>query len=97
MPEQQQVERLTAEEAVAALTAVATEVTDEDSSNYGRTLVHCLSGGFGADWDLNGAIALARRADEIAWSPHWFGHDLAILADGKVCRFNAARPVEGGA
>lgn len=84
---------ITADEAVAALTKAGFKVTDPEDSAHGRTLVHCYMGSFGADWDVDSAVALARHADDIAWMPNIFGHELAVLADGKIHSFNVKRPV----
>ena len=90
---------ITKEEAAAALRAVAFPVTDPEDSAYGRTLVHCMTGGtLGADWDLDGALALVERADQIAW--HWslLGHELTVKdADGRTYMFNAQHAKHGEA
>jgi hypothetical protein len=84
---------ITADEAIAALTVAATEVTDETSSDYGRTLIHSMAGPFGADWDLASAITAAQHARDIAWMDDSYGHELAVLTqDGRVRKFNAQRP-----
>lgn len=70
------------EQAAAALRRGAFTVTDEDSSDCGRNLIHCFLGSFGADWDLDGALALLERAERIAWANHGLRHDLVIVVDG---------------
>jgi hypothetical protein len=91
---------ITKEEAIAALrkhawTQRSDEVTCghpgcEDHRAAGRTVIHSYLGGFGADWDLDGAIAAVESARKVAWAPHWMGHDLAVqTAEGKVVRFEA--------
>lgn len=87
-------DRLTADEAVERLTTAAFEVTDQESSDFGRKIVHCFAGGFlGADWDLDAAIAAVREAQDIAWTDDLLKHDLVVLTnDGRVRRFNVQRP-----
>lgn len=129
MADREGVQRITPDEAVAALTAAArTERIPEEryeaavlavlalaagtdpgpdpvipASRIRETvktalgeqevLIHCMMGGFGADWSLAGAIGLARRdGAQCAWAPSIFRHDLAIQADGKMYRFDARRP-----
>lgn len=88
---------ITADEAIAALTAAAFEVTNEQDENFGRTLVHSMAGGFGADWDLDSAITAAQEARDIAWMDDLFGHDLAVLTqDGRVRKFGVKRPALAG-
>lgn len=88
------------EEAIAALrkhawTQQSDEVTCghpgcEDHRAEGRTVIHSFLGAFGADWDLEDAIAAVESAQKVAWSPNWIGHDLAVqTAEGKVVRFEA--------
>ena len=57
-----------------------------------RTLIHCFLGGFGADWDLEGAVQLVREAEKVGWAPSIFRHDLAALKDGKLYRFEVRAP-----
>lgn len=83
---------LTTEQAADALRGAAFTVTDEDSSDHGRTLIHCFLGSFGADWDLDSALALLGRAERVAWADHMFRHDLAIVADGRTHWFDVQRP-----
>lgn len=89
--------RLTVEEATGFLTGAAFEVTDPESDEFGRRIVHCLAGGMGADWDLEGALAILDDARDIAWLPGPFtaGHDLAVLdAEGRIRRFQVEAPAE---
>lgn len=69
---------LSVEETVALLRAHAFTVDDEDSSDHGRTLIHSRLGGIGADRDLDGAIALAERAQWRGGISSLLGHDLGI-------------------
>lgn len=130
MTSTKEVQRITADEAVAALTAAAwTESIseeryeaaveavlklcgepEEDRDPYvpasqiraavrgelgtPRTLIHCFMGGMGADWDLDGAVALARKdGAQCAWAPNLMRHELAVYAGGSMHRFDARRPV----
>jgi hypothetical protein len=86
-------DRLTPEQARQALTTAAWTVDDPESADHGRTLVHCLLGGIGADWDLDAALALVDGARDIRWVPHLLAHDLAVIAeDGRLHRFDVKRP-----
>jgi len=66
-----------------------------DALGERRIIVHCLLDGpgmvIGADWDLADAVALCRRTDRFAWTPGPARHDLAVIADGKVYRFDVRR------
>lgn len=84
--------RPTVDEAIAAATAAAFEVTDPESQDFGRKILHCLSG-FGADWDLDAVIEAIRTASDIAWLDHFLDHDLAVLNDeGRLRCFAVKRP-----
>ncbi|WP_306358727.1 MULTISPECIES: hypothetical protein [unclassified Nocardia] len=48
-----------------AARAQAFTVTDPESADYGRSLVHSMRGSFGADWDLDGVIAAIESADTV--------------------------------
>lgn len=91
---------ITKEEAIAALRKHAwTQRSDDvtcghpgcdDHRAEGRTVIHSILGGFGADWDLEDAINTVESARKVAWSSNWMGHDLAVQnAEGKVVRFEA--------
>lgn len=81
------------EEAVSALTDQAFRVTDQESPDFGRTLIHTHRGPFGADWDLDAAIVTVREAVTLAWTDNLFGHDLvAIGPDGRTVYFDVRRP-----
>lgn len=77
---------ITKPEAVEAVRARAF-TTDE-----GRAIVHCFSGTLGADWDLDGVVSLIEGADDIAWLPNIFGHELAVLAEGRIRSFDVKAP-----
>ncbi|MFD0856651.1 hypothetical protein ACFQ07_30750 [Actinomadura adrarensis] len=80
----------------AAVTAAAFEVTDPDSSDHGRKLVHCFIGTIGADWDLDSVLDLLRSPGAKAqWSSHALArdHGLQVVApDGRVRYFQVQRP-----
>ena len=97
---EREIKEITKEEAIAALrkhawTQRSDEVTcghpgGEDHRAEGRTVIHSVLGGFGADWDLDDAITAVESAQKVAWSANWMGHDLAVqTAEGKVVRFEA--------
>lgn len=83
---------ITKQEAIAALRAGAFTVDDPESSDHGRTIVHCRMSFTGADWDLGDAIAEVERADQVGWVGSIFDHDLAVLSGGKVYRFGIKQP-----
>lgn len=84
---------LTPEQAIEYVTAAAFEVTDPESSDFGRKIVHCFAEFMGADWDLDGVIEAIKAARDIAWLDHWADHDLAVLTDeGRLRRFGVKRP-----
>lgn len=78
--------RITKDEALKAVGEASFEIEG------GRTILHCFLGSFGADWDIEGIEDLIFRADDIGWVKDLFGHDLAVLADGKVHRFDVKAP-----
>jgi hypothetical protein len=89
--------RLTPEEAAQYLTESAFEVTDPESEDFGRKIVHSYADGLGADWDLQDVLGLLDEARDIAWLPGPFtlGHDLAVLtAEGRKLRFDVKAPAE---
>jgi hypothetical protein len=55
-------------------------------------LIHCFMGSMGADWDLESAVKLVRRSDDVAWIDNLFSHNLGVLADGRVHCFDARKP-----
>lgn len=86
---------ITAEEAAAALKAAAFEVTDPDSQEHGRRIVHCFAGGFGADWDLDDCLATLPDAQDITWIDSIVGHDLRVVdATGRTRYFDVKRPAQ---
>jgi hypothetical protein len=68
-----------------------------DALGEQRVIVHCMLDApgmvIGADWDLADAVALCQRTDRFAWTPGPARHDLAVIADGKVYRFDVRREV----
>lgn len=91
--------RITADEAVAALTAAAHKVTDGSSPDWGRTLIHGIVAGHGIGagmrfrWDLHNAIHEVRQASGIAWTQDPSGHELTIYdgQDRPLTRFDVKR------
>jgi hypothetical protein len=60
-----------------------------------RTVVHCRTGGVGADWDLHKALELVADAKYVEWSRSLFGHALLVVGtDGRMYRFEVAKPGE---
>lgn len=84
-------QRLTTDEAHAAVESVAFTIAEE-FEGAGRRIVHVFMGPFGADWDVEGVHTLIDKADDIAWMDDLVGHDLAVLADGKVHRLDVRKP-----
>lgn len=88
--------RITKTEAAAALREHAFRVTDLDSDDYGRQIIHCVGSFSGADWDLDDAIRVVSKAKAVAWEDHWLGHNLGVMDnDGCVWHFAVPLP-EGG-
>lgn len=82
----------TKEDAIAAVKAQAFEVTDEESSEFCRRLVHCFAGGLGADWNEDAVIDYIENASELAWVDHWMKHDLGVRGDHGVRYFDIKSP-----
>lgn len=85
------------EEAARLLTARAfTQERDGDEPEgwEPRTIIHCRSGGFGADWDLAAVLALLLDAKAVGWTTGLLGHDLGIVrtADDRGLLFDVQRP-----
>lgn len=81
------------DEAIEAMRAAAFTIDDLEGSDNCRTIIHTFAGPFGADWDLDEAIALVERSVEIAWVDHLICHDLAVREDDKhVIYFDCKRP-----
>jgi hypothetical protein len=59
-----------------AMTEAAWTVTDPESDEIGRRVLHTFVGGMGADWDLIDALGFVMAAKEVAWSRPWAGHEL---------------------
>lgn len=76
----------TRQEFITALRAAATTLDD------GRRVVHRMGSFTGADYDLDAAIADVRAAQDVQWVQDIFDHDLAVLIDDRIWRFNATRP-----
>lgn len=67
----------------------------EGSVPGGRQLIHSRAGGFGADWDLDAALAAIDSAEAVQWQRSIFGHALAVTTrDGRVISFAVQRPAE---
>lgn len=65
----------------------------EEFEGAGRVIVHTLAGPFGADWDLDSAVAVLADAQRIAWQDSITRHDLAVVtAEGRLLRFDVPRP-----
>ncbi|WP_326828721.1 hypothetical protein OIE13_22705 [Streptosporangium sp. NBC_01810] len=96
--------RITADEAVAAITAAAHKVTDDLSPDWGRTLIHGMVAGHGMGagmrvrWDLHNAIHEVRKASSVAWTDDPSGHEMTIHddKDRPLIRFNVKRPTSTG-
>lgn len=84
---------VTIDQAIKAVSDAAFTLPAEDG---GRVLIHTFAGPFGADWDLDGAVKFIMRSTERAWVDHPVGHDLGVLADGRIVYFDVTAPVGGG-
>jgi hypothetical protein len=91
------VDPTTKEEAIAALRSGAWAETCGHSGCQdhagGKWRIHSIAGGIGADWDLDEAEAAVQRSTEVGWSDHLLRHDLIVLVDGRIYRFDVRRPV----
>lgn len=67
------------------------------TTDEGRSIIHTYAGGFGADWDLEGAEHFIENATRIVWSPHLIGHDLLVSCEGRIVRFDVPMPAEAEA
>lgn len=80
-------------EAIAALRAAGFTVTDPEGSVHERTLVHCMLGGFGADWNLAAALGLVKDAERVEWvTDDLLDHPLLAHLGGKRYRFRVQAP-----
>ena len=60
-----------------------------------RKVIHTQGGGFGSDWDLEGAEEFIRGATEVFWGFALFGHHLhATSAAGQHIAFDVQAPDE---
>lgn len=75
----------TVEEATALLRQHAFTIAADVKHEPPRTVIHCRLGGIGADWDLDGAIALVERSTWRGWVESIMGHNLGVVAttDGR--------------
>ena len=75
-------EYLTADQAIEAIHRCAFDAGDENGPDL---IVHCFSGGMGADWSVESAIATVRNAyvhdgvPQIAWAPGLLGRCLHVV------------------
>lgn len=66
---------------------------NEGYENAGTTIVHTMRGSFGADWNLDSALAYVERAISIEWVPHLLHHDLKVrVPDDRAVYFDVPRP-----
>lgn len=79
--------RITKEAAADALRGAA--FTNEED---GRTTVHSFLSFLGADHDLDRALEMVERSEDRGWVTDVFRHDLSVLVDGKVYRYDVPRP-----
>lgn len=80
---------ITKEEAIKAVNKAAYRITDPDSNDYNREIIHCFLGGFGADWDKEDIIKLISKSEDITWvEGQIFGHELGVRAEGKNYYFD---------
>ncbi|MFG1963165.1 hypothetical protein [Nonomuraea sp. NPDC049028] len=86
--------RLTAEEAIERVTTAAFKISDPESSDFGREIVHSFAGFIGADWDLHAVVEAIKSARDIAWMDHFAEHNLAVLLENGRVRFLAVKRPE---
>lgn len=87
--------RITAAEAHEAVRSQAFHVDDPESSDYGRSLVHCFRTFTGADWDEDAVHDLIDQADVIAWRAHLLSSGPCLFVtdtEGTAYYFDTIRP-----
>lgn len=80
------------DEAVDLLRSAGFTITDEDSSDHGRTIIHSFGSFVGCDWDLDAAIERVRAADDVMWVEHMLGHELLTMLEGRRICFDVKAP-----
>lgn len=85
--------RLTKKQAGEIVEKSCFRIKDIDSRDYGREILHCFLGMFGADWDKDDIMRLIAKSKDRAWiEGQMLGHELAILGDnGKAYYFDVKR------
>lgn len=58
----------------------------------GRTIVHCLAGWIGADWDLDAVLREIESADDVRWERGPMGHDLMARTGRRYRQFHVKQP-----
>lgn len=66
------------EEALKAVNALPKDIKE----------IHCFIGFIGADWDKKSVIDLIKKSKRIAWADNPFGHNLAVINDGRLHSFD---------
>lgn len=84
-------------EFIEAAKAQAFTMTDPESSEHGRTLIHCQGSVCGADWDLDGVLSAIESADLVRWNTQSFagavlGHQLEVREGDRRWAFAVRRP-----
>jgi len=87
---------LTKEEAIQIVNEQSCEITDQESSNFGRVLIHHYYGFsfMGCDYDKDKVIEMIQRSEAVGWAVHPMRHNLCVIVDGERHNFNA-HPSEG--
>jgi len=67
------------------------EITQEEALKAVKSkgsIIHCFLGRFGADWKNKSVIDLIKKSKRIAWAYDMFNHNLAVISEGKLYRFD---------
>ena len=68
------------------------EISQEEAIKVVQALpcktIHCFIDFIGADWDKTNVINLIKSSKRIAWADEMFAHNLAVIANGRLHRFD---------
>jgi len=68
------------------------EITQEEAlkaiKGVKGNIIHCFMGFVGADWDKKSVVDLVKKSNRMAWADNMFGHNLAVINDGRLHSFD---------
>lgn len=93
------IERVSTHDAIRLVAEHGFIITDPESDDCGRTIIHTRAGGFGADWDLADAVKFVRTAHS-QWHTGLFGTTLISIGTGaddrdRTIQFDTVTKPEG--